>query len=81
MKVSGSFAVVDENTFSDYDNFRKLNYTRSILVPMSKVLLHWMAESQCVVEEVKEYGHAYYKLNESEFEELAYWVREQQEKF
>ena len=69
--------IVDDKTMFDFDRFksqcRKQN-PKSIMVPLSQVLLHWMAESQCVLEEVKEYGCTYYALSESEFEELAFWV-------
>ena len=73
----GTFVIVNEEIFTDYDKHRQF-YRRqspnSQVIPKCELLLSWMAEEECPIEQLTEYGETYYVLSSNQFDKLATWV-------
>ena len=82
IKTTRSFAVVDEESFNDYDEHRLLyrkENPNSRIVPVCDLLLYWMAERELPITQFNENGEKYCILSDSEFDMLALWVEEKRQ--
>ena len=67
VKVKGSFVIVDEDAFSDFDEHRKIyrqQKPEGRAVPKCDLLLSWMVEAQVSLHAFEEHGENYFILND-----------------
>ena len=75
--VGSTFAIVNEESFTDYDKHRQQYREQSPhcrVVPQCELLLFYMLEKEYAVKQIKEHGQTYYVLSYEEFNDLATWV-------
>ena len=78
VKVKGTYVIMDEDVFSDFDEQRKLyrqQYPRGRAIPRCNLLLSWMVEAEVSLYEFEEHGQKYFILNDEQFERLTWWVK------